>query len=143
MTDTPTYHYDVVYPYVKILQEVKDLIYPTILENADPEDIQACGMAKEHYADIIYTHVMALGYNEGDLKAAHEDIFPTRNLDFYPQTDELDAAAAVLFNLARIQKFFQHQVWAFQGFHQDTQALKPRDNVLIEVKKQLLSVYLL
>jgi hypothetical protein len=139
MTNEPTYHYDQIYPYPKILQEVKELIVSTIIDMANPTDYQHTGLNKEAYADIIYTHVMALGYNNGDLKAALDDIFPSRNPFFYPETDDSDAAAKMLFTLARIQKRFKHQAWAFEGFHRDTQQLKPRKEVISEVKKQLLA----
>jgi len=141
MSNEPTYHYDVIYPYPKIIQEVRDLIVPTIIEMANPEDFEGSGLSEKDYADIIYTHVMALGYNNGDVKAAHNDIFASRNAFFYPETNETDATAKMLFNLLSIQKVFKHQVWAFQGFHQDTQLLKPHDEVIREVKKQLLVIW--
>ena len=134
-----TYHYDQVYSYEKILQEVKELILPTIEEMANPEDLINTGLNKAEYADIIYTHIMALGYNAGDLRAAFDDIFPARNIIMYPETDEQDAAGKMIINLAAIAKDFKHQFWAFQEFHKNTKNLMPYKQVIIEVKKQLLA----
>jgi hypothetical protein len=134
-----TYHYDQVYPYEKILQEVKELILPTIEEMANPEDLINTGISKSAYADIIYTHIMALGYNAGDLRAAFDDIFPARNMIMYPETDEQDAAGKMIINLAAISKDFKHQFWAFQDFHKNTTNLMPYKQVIIEVKKRLLA----
>jgi hypothetical protein len=134
------YNYDSVYPYKTILQEVRSLILPTIIEMSNPEDPDNIGMSKDEFADVLYTHIMALGYNAGDVKAAFDDIFPARNRVFYPDISELEAAARMIFNLMAITKDFKHQVWAFRGFHQDTEALKPHDEVIREVKKQLLAI---
>jgi len=133
------YHYDQVYSYEKILQEVKELILPTIEEMAFEEDLVNTGLSKTAYADIIYTHIMALGYNEGDLRAAFDDIFQARNMIMYPETNEQDAAGKMIINLAAISKEYKHQYWAFENFHKDTQALKPHKEVIINVKRQLLA----
>ena len=135
-----TYHYDQVYSYEKILQEVKALILPTIAEMANPEDLELTGLTNDAYADIIYTHVMALGYNNCDFRAAFDDIFPDRNIIMYPETDESDAAGKMIINLAAIAKDFKHQVWAFQEFHKNTKELMPHKQVIIEIKKQLLAI---
>jgi len=134
-----TYHYDQVYSYEKILQEVKELILPTIEEMVNPKDLITSGLSKAAYADIIYTHIMALGYNEGDLRASFDDIFPTRNRIMYPEADEQDAAGKMFINLAAISKDLKHQFWAFQEFHKNTKNLMPHKEVIIEVKKQLLA----
>lgn len=134
-----TYSYDQIYPYEKILQEVRELIIPTIAEIVNPEDLKITGLSNDDYADIIYSHIMALGYNNGDLKAAFDDIFPDRNFVMYPETDETDAAGKMILTLAAISKDFKHQVWAFQCFHKNTQELMSHKQVIIEVKKQLLA----
>jgi hypothetical protein len=133
------YHYDQVYPYEKALAEVKELIIASILPCINQDDLEASGLTSEAYADIVYTHIMALGYNEGDLKAAFDDLFPTRNPVFYWEPDESDAAAKMVLNLSIISEDYKHQVWAFQGFHKNTQALRSYKEVVIEVKKQLLA----
>jgi hypothetical protein len=134
-----TYHYDQIYSYEKILQEVKELILPTIAEMANLEDLKLSGLNKIEFADIIYTHVMALGYNLGNLNAAFNDIFPTRNFIMYPEIDETVAAGKMVYNLEAISKDFKHQVWAFEGFHKNTKLLKPYKEVIIHVKRQLLA----
>jgi hypothetical protein len=136
------YHYDQVYPYEKALAEVKELTIPTILPSINKNDLISIGLTGEAYADIVYTHIIALGYNEGDLKAAFDDLFPTRNSLFYPETDESEAAAKMFLNLSIIAEDYKHQVWAFQDFHKNTQALKPYKEVIVEVKKQLLAAEL-
>lgn len=133
------YHYDQIYPYETILQEVRELILPTIVEMIHPDDLKSIKISPREYADIIYTHIMALGYNEGNLKAAFDDIFPSRNQILYTEIDETDAAGRMIINLAAIAKDFKHQVWAFQGFHKDTQELKPHKEVILNVKRQLLA----
>jgi hypothetical protein len=134
-----TYHYDQFYSYEKILEEVKALILPTIEEMANPEDLQYTGLTKNAYAEIIYTHVMALGYNEGDLNSSLNDIFASRNPILYPEINDQDAAAKMFINLAGIMDEYKHQVWAFQEFHKNTKNLMPHKQVIIEVKKQLLA----
>ena len=135
-----SYYYDQVYSYEKILREVKELILPTIADMVNLEDLKFTGLSKNDFANIIYTHVMALGYNEGDLKAAFNDIFPTRNFILYPEKDESDAAGKMILNLAAISKDYKHQVWAFQEFHKNTKELMPHKQVIIEIKKQLLAI---
>lgn len=132
-----TYHYDQVYSYEAILKEVKKLIMPTLEEMANPDDLINLGINANAYAEIIYTHIMALGYNNGDLQAAFNDIFSERNFILYPEIDEQDAAGKMILNLAAIKNEYKHQFWAFENFHIDTQALKPHKEVIIEVKKQL------
>ena len=134
------YTYDSIYPYETFLKEVKDLIFPTIIEMINLDDVKNTQLSKEAYAEVIYTHIMALGYNEGNLQAAFNDIFSSRNFVFYPETDESDAAAKMLINLAGIEKEYKHQVWAFQSFHKGTQQLRSHKEVLIEVKKHLLAI---
>ena len=133
------YHYDQVYPYETILQEVRELILPTIIEMIHPDDLNSIKISSREYADAIYTHIMAQGYNEGNLKAAFDDIFPSRNPVLYPESDEMDAAGRMFINLAAIAKDFKHQVWAFQGFHKDTQQLKPHKEIILSMKRQLLA----
>lgn len=47
------YHYDQVYSYEKILQEVKELIMPAIIEMVHPDDITNTGLS----ANILTTGV--------------------------------------------------------------------------------------
>lgn len=74
------------------------------------DDVENTRLRKEDYAEVIYTHIMTLGYNEGNLQAALNDIFPSRNPVFYPESDESDAAFKMLINLAGIEKEYKHQV---------------------------------
>lgn len=133
------YHYDQVYSYEKILLEVKELIMPTLIEMVHPDDLTGTGLTANAFAELIYTHIMALGYNAGDLKAAFDDIFIERNPVLYPEMDESDAAGKMIINLAAIAKDFKHQVWAFHGFHNDTKNMKPHKEVIINVKRHLLA----
>lgn len=130
------YDYDQVYSYEKILQEVKQLIFPTIVEMVNPEDVKNLGLKKEILADVFYSHIMALAYNDGDLSACLEDLMPFRSPAIYMGSDEEDAAVMSLY-LSAMGKEFDRQVRAFKVFHNLTQELAPRDEVLMHVQLQL------
>jgi len=136
---TPTYHYDQVYSYEKISQEVKDLIMPTIIERINPDDCKFTGLAKFALAEDVYSKIMALGYNDRDVNAALNDLMPTRNPILYPGTDELEAANMSLHLVIALEDY-KHQIYAFQAFHKLTQELKPHKEVIIAVEKHLFAL---
>ncbi|MBS1612956.1 MAG: hypothetical protein JST49_09060 [Bacteroidetes bacterium] len=127
--------------YIMMLEEVKALILPTILERINPEDLKLTGLEKDDYADIVYTQIMALGYNEGDINASVNDLLPTRNPFIYPGPDELEAVNMAM-HLVIVSEDFKHQVWSFQQFHKLTQEYKPYKEVMLGVKRQLLAAQL-
>ena len=131
-------NYDKIYPYDKLLQEIKELIIPTIIDKVNPKDYRSTGLSKEALAEVVYTQIMGLVYNDFDINATLSDLMPSRNHIIYSGTDESDAANMSL-HLVMIQKDYQHQVWAFQKFHKLTQELKPQKEIIIEVKKHLLA----
>ncbi len=133
------YLYDKIYPYSKILQEVKDLILPTILESIDMKDVEKVGLRKEDYAEVVYSQIMALGYNSQDINSAINDLMPTRNPFVYPGPEETDAVNMAI-HLSIICKNFAFQIRAFQSFHQMTQNLKSHDEVIKNVKMHFLPI---
>lgn len=132
------YQYDQIYPYEKLLQEVKDLIFPTIVDRVHPDDAKALGLTKEALAEVVYTQIMALAYNDEDVNAALNDLMPHRNpIIYYGPADE-DAANMAL-HLVAIFKDYKHQFWTFQQFHMLTKEMKPYKEVMLAVKKQILA----
>lgn len=135
------YYYDQVYPYVKILQEVKDLMLPTIENMVNPEDLQITGLSKQAFADFVYTQIMSLGYNDGDINATINDLMPTRSHIIYHGPAEVDAVNMAM-HLSIISEDYQHQVRTFKDFHQMTQQLQPHADVIRKVKLNLLPLSL-
>jgi len=131
--------YDQVYSYQKLLQEVKDLILPTIIDRINPDDCKFTGMSKFALAEDVYSKIMALGYNNGDINAALNDLMPTRNLLLYPGPDELEAANMSIHLVIALEDY-KHQIFAFQAFHKLTQELKPHKEVIVAVKKHLFAL---
>jgi hypothetical protein len=131
------YEYDKVYSYEKILEEVKELILPTIIDRINPEDIVKTGLIKQDLANIIYTQIMALGYNNEDINASLNDLMPRKNPIVYPGTNEIEQANMAM-HLCAICEDYSHQVRAFKNFHQMTKELKPRNEVIRAVKLHIL-----
>lgn len=127
--------------YESMLKEVEALILPTVVERINPGDVKALGLRKEDLADIVYTQIMALGYNNCDVNASLNDLMPTRNLIVYPGPADLEAANMAM-HLVMVLEDYKHQVWSFQQFHKLTQERKSYKEVMIGVKKQLLAAQL-
>lgn len=130
------YHYDQVYSYLQILSEVKDLIFHTITARIHPGSVENTGISANALADIFYSQIMALGYNDNDIDASVNDLMPTRNPYFYPGPD-VDDAANMAMHLAVATQQFPHQIAAFNTFHKMTQELEPRDEVIMHVERLL------
>ena len=130
------YHYDQIYSYKNILQEVKDLILPTITKMVNYEDAKDLGLRKEDLANIYYTHIMALAYNDEDINAALNDLMPSRNSIMYPGSEDEDAANMMI-NLTIICENFERQIRAFRVFNHLTKELKPHQEVIWHVEMQL------
>lgn len=131
------YHYDKIYPYEDILKEIKILIFPTIIERINPQEIKNTRLRKEDLSEIVYTQVMALGYNGQDINATLTDLMPTRNPFLYNGTEEEDAVNMAI-HLSLVCQEYKFQVLAFQTFHKMTEELKPHNDIIKEVKKLLL-----
>jgi hypothetical protein len=123
--------------YNELLNEVKNLILPTIIDRVNPEDVIATGLSKVDIANIIYSQIMSLGYNDGDINASINDLMPTRNPIIYNKSEIQDAMDMAL-HLNFILEDYKFQYWAFKSFHENTQAGMNDKNVLIEVEKFLL-----
>ena len=131
------FEYDRVYPYEKILEEIKQLILPTIIDRVNPYDVKETKLRKEDIAEIIYTQIMALGYNDSNVNASLNDLMPTRNPIIYFGPEETDAVNMAI-HLCIICKDYSHQVRAFTMFHQMTKELKPHVEVMKNIKMQLI-----
>ena len=133
------YYYDQVYSYEKILGEVKELLLPTILDSIPPKDVAKTNLRKEDLAEIIYTQIMALGYNNQDINFSLNDLMPTRNPFIYTGPEETDAVNMAI-HLSIICNDYSHQVRAFQAFHKMTRELKSHDEIIRNVKLQILPI---
>jgi hypothetical protein len=127
------YEYDKIYSYEKILEEVKELILPTIIDNISPTDVAKMGLSKEALSEVVYTQIMALGYNDGDVNASLDDLMPTRSPIIYPGTEEIEAVNMAI-HLSIICQDYSHQVRAFKVFHKMTEELKPQKEIIRAVK---------
>lgn len=134
-----TYNYDQVYSYEKILQEIKDLIIPTIISRINSGDIKNTGLSKFALAEDIYSKVMALGYNDRNINAALNDLMPTRNPILYPGPDEIEVANMSMHLVIALEDY-KHQIFAFKTFHNLTLELKPYKEVITTVKKHLFAL---
>ncbi|MGP8215565.1 MAG: hypothetical protein ACLQQ4_08380 [Bacteroidia bacterium] len=130
------YHYDQIYSYEKIMQEVKELIIPTFVDRINKVDTEITGLEKWALADVIYSSIMALGYNDEDINASLNDLMPTRNQLIYRGPENSDAVS-MSFHLCVICKELTYQVNAFSNFHKMTQALKPHDEIIDAVTECL------
>jgi hypothetical protein len=65
--------------YEEALAEVKALIIPTLIEQQDPGEHMNYNMSKEAHSEVLFSRVMALGSNDGDIQKALDDLMPTRN----------------------------------------------------------------
>ena len=131
------YNYDQIYSYEKILEEVKELLLPTIIDRINPDDVSKTHLRKEDLAEIIYCEIMALGFNSKDINAAVNELMPTRNPFIYKGPDETDAASMAM-HLVIISNEYFHQLEAFEMFHQMTKELRPRDEVIRKLKMRIL-----
>ena len=133
------YHYDQVYSYEKILREVKELLMPTICKRVPPDDVAKTNLRKEDLAEIIYSQIMALGYNNQDINSSLNDLMPSRNPIIYTGPKETDAVNMAI-HLSIVCNDYSHQVRAFQSFHKMTLELKSHDEVIRNVKLQILPI---
>jgi hypothetical protein len=77
-------------------------------------------MSKEAYARVLFSRGMALGYNDGDIQKALDDLMPTRNPFIYPGDSELEDKEMMLVDLEIAAHDFKCQVAAFNTFHRKT-----------------------
>jgi len=128
-----------VYSYELILKEVKELLIPTIINSINPKDIETTGLSKEDLAEIIYSQIMALGYNDQDINSSLNDLMPTRHPILYPGPEETDAVNMAI-HLCAICKDFEYQLSAFKDFHKMTQDMKSHDEVMLNIKLRILPI---
>lgn len=108
------------------------------MEKIDGENITRTGLSKQDLAEITYTQIMALGYNNQNINSTLADLMPTRNSNIYPGPEETDSVNMAL-HLVTICKDFAQQLRAFQCFNQMTQEQKPHDEIIRNVKMLMLS----
>jgi hypothetical protein len=120
--------------YDEMLAEVKSLIWETI--EVSQGDVKNFGLPESALKDIIYTYIMALGYNNENINDALNDLMPTRNLMVYPGSD--DEAVNMAIHLSMVHNDYSHQIRAFKFFHQMSQEQKPYKEIIRSVKMNLL-----
>lgn len=76
--------------YNEFLEEIKTIIMAK-LKDIVPEDAYDANpmLSKDLYLDVIYSDIMALGYNFGDIKKAADDIFECKSWAVHP--DKLES----------------------------------------------------
>ena len=132
------YNNDKIYPDNILLKEIKDIIYPTILEKIKIDNITKPGLSENCLADIIYSQIMSLGYNNQDINLAVVDLLPNRNSTIYNSSEEIDAINMAI-DLSVICKSFTPQIRAFIAFHKMTKDLIPQKEIIRNVKMLMLS----
>ena len=121
--------------YNEILEEIKALFIEKLEKIVETEAYEANPLLSKHtYLNTLYTDIMALGYNFGDLKKATDDIYEMQaalhdeSQEFYRFIEmRVEETAALYPGLVII----------FSEFHTATQAGKAFERVLIDVKSAL------
>lgn len=117
--------------------QIKELIIPTIIESLEISPIHD-EMLDDAMAEIIFTHLLSLAYNDEDINATVSDLMPFRNPFIYNGTDEDDAVKMSMILIA-FQKDFQFQYMAIKKAMNDLKEDLPEKEVLLNVKSLLLN----
>lgn len=121
--------------YNTMLQKVKELITEK-LDLIVPNDahITKGKLSKDFYLDAIYTDIMALGYNFGDVNNATKDIYELQST-VYGETNEF--YNSTLIRVTETAKQYPQLVNVFSVFHKLSQNSVPFDEVIDNVKIEL------
>jgi len=121
--------------YNQLLEEIKNLILPKLKEvvhqaayDANPE------IPEVFYRDMIYTDIMALGYNFNDSKLAVDDIYELQSI-MNGESDEL--YQNIQQRIAETKTIYPSFVSVFSLFHKQSQNRVPFDEVIANVKSEL------
>ena len=124
--------YNQVYSYEAILKELKELLLPGILKEINPvcTALIVLGiLSKEDYAELIYEEIMALGYNDQDIKASVGYLMATRNPIIF-QGPEKTEDTNLAFHLCGVTEDYPLQINAFEVFQKMTKDLRPHDEII-------------
>jgi hypothetical protein len=121
--------------YDQILGEIKKSIIEKLAQIV-PEAAYLANpnLTKHTYLDSIYTDIMALGYNFGDIKKAVDDIYEMQSPLFGEGEEMYRTIQSRFVETASLYSFF---VLIFSHFHKETQAGKDYEEVLAYIKLAL------
>jgi hypothetical protein len=121
--------------YNKLLAEIKPDFIIGIKKIIDEEVSKSEPiLSKKMNPEIIYTDIMALGYNFGDLKKAADDIYETQS-QLYGANIEL--YKFIQQRVEQTKTYFPRLISVFSSFHKKTQAGEDFGIVLSFVRSEL------
>jgi hypothetical protein len=121
--------------YNQLLQEIKNLFLPQLKAivhqaayDANPK------LTKDLYLDMLYTDIMALGYNFNDSKKAVDDIYELQSM-LHGESDEL--YQNIQQRISETKAIYPFFVNVFSLFHKQSQDGVPFNEVIANVKSEL------
>ncbi|MES2851939.1 MAG: hypothetical protein V4698_03435 [Bacteroidota bacterium] len=121
--------------YNQLLEEIKNLFLPQLkavvhqaVYDANPD------MPEVFYRDMIYTDIMALGYNFNDSKKAVDDIYELQSM-LHGESDEL--YQNIQQRISETKAIYPFFVNVFSLFHKQSQDGLPFNEVIQNVKIEL------
>ncbi|MFN8258147.1 MAG: hypothetical protein U0W24_20830 [Bacteroidales bacterium] len=118
--------------YNEILSKIKKVFIEKLTEIVDEDAYKTNPkLTKFAYLDSLYTDIMALGYNFGDLQKAADDIYEMKSA-LHGESNEL--YNKIKFNVRETSIVYPGLVKIFSLFHTKTQAGEDFDKVLNDIK---------
>ena len=122
--------------YNEILSEIKILFIEKLEKIVNDEAYKAnLLLSKQSYLDTLYSDIMALGYNFGDIKKATEDIYEMQSALF---GDSKELHKNIQLRVEETNRLYPALVNSFSKFHKETQEGEDFEKVLDEIKLDLL-----
>jgi hypothetical protein len=115
--------------------QIKELVIPTIIESLERSPIND-EMPDDAMSEVIFSHLLALAYNDEDINATLSDLMPFRNPFVYNGSDEDDAVKMSMILVAFLEDF-KFQYMAIKGAMNNLVDGEPEKEVIINVKKLL------
>jgi hypothetical protein len=127
--------------YQEMLDAVKELYIAHLRKRVPLAAYNANPLISGHtYLDVIYTDIMALGYNNGDIAKAVDDILPM-NLAFFinPKNKTKKMTVAEVSESARL---YADEIHVFHQFHLETKGKdgENADSAISKVRERLTSL---
>jgi len=124
--------------YNEILAEVKQSFIEKLKKIVTEETYEANSLSKEDgfmrgvYLETIYTDIMALGYNFGDLKKAIDDIYEIQGGD-----NDIEFYKELRMRVEETARQYSDLIPIFSNFHKETQAGEDFEKVLKDIRLAL------
>lgn len=121
--------------YDQLLEEIKNLFSPKLKEVVHQAAYDANpNISDLFFRDMIYTDIMALGYNFNDSKLAVDDIYELQSM-MNGESDEL--YHNIQQRISETKTIYPSFVSVFSLFHKQSQNGVPFNEVIANVKMEL------